>query len=400
MDLTSAFVLLFVIWSYNNYLHNINFNILVERFFNVKWVPLIDAFMCKLMNMDYEDMDTDLDLEEDFVPPLILKYEDKYLDEIRAIKKDWEFNEEELNNEEQAFKDFKVKLLNTFQTQLDAYETDINDIKKEMNEDEDIVLTEKDYNEEGDLYDNETTLEERNKTRNEHIIELTTLYEELHKEMNDTETLEINAKKLAREFIINQRLNRLKTNFIMEKTPQGNVLMVYDLERETFKYYADSTIPYRYLETVGRKYVKTFNCRPLFVDMEEELKIVEEKWTKEYELKKLKELEEKKRLEELSKNPKNVNINVKKKNVFATFKSYNKNKGVNSMMAVPPKNSIPQSNVSVSKEDEKILLKERANRYTYEGKMANFNFLQKVERKVFNKKLGLSFSDFKNLQKK
>lgn len=400
MDLTSAFVLLFVIWSYNNYLHNINFNILVERFFNVKWVPLIDAFMCKLMNMDYEDMDTDLDLEEDFVPPLILKYEDKYLDEIRAINKEWEFNEEELNNEEQAFKDFKVKLLNTFQTQLDAYETDINDIKKEMNEDEDIVLTEKDYNEEGDLYDNETTLEERNKTRNEHIIELTTLYEELHKEMNDTETLEINAKKLAREFIINQRLNRLKTNFIMEKTPQGNVLMVYDLERETFKYYADSTIPYRYLETVGRKYVKTFNCRPLFVDMEEELKIVEEKWTKEYELKKLKELEEKKRLEELSKNPKNVNINVKKKNVFATFKSYNKNKGVNSMMAVPPKNSIPQSNVSVSKEDEKILLKERANRYTYEGKMANFNFLQKVERKVFNKKLGLSFSDFKNLQKK
>lgn len=398
MDLTSAFVLLFVIWSYNNYLHNINFNILVERFFNVKWVPLIDAFMCKLMNMDYEDMDTDdeSDLEEDFVPPLILKYEDKYLDEIRAIKKDWEFNEEELNNEEQAFKDFKVKLLNTFQTQLDAYETDINDIKKEMNEDEDIVLTEKDYNEEGDLYDNETTLEERNKTRNEHIIELTTLYEELHKEMNDTETLETNAKKLAREFIINQRLNRLKTNFIMEKTPQGNVLMVYDLERETFKYYADSTIPYRYLETVGRKYVKTFNCRPLFVDMEEELKIVEEKWTKEYELKKLKELEEKKRLEELSKKPNNVN--VKKKNVFATFKSYNK--GVNSMMAVPPKNSIPQSNVSVSKEDEKILLKERANRYTYEGKMANFNFLQKVERKVFNKKLGLSFSDFKNLQKK
>jgi hypothetical protein len=46
-----------------------------------------------------------------------------------------------------------------------------------------------------------------------------------------------------------------------------------------------------------------------------------------------------------------------------------------------------------------ILLKERANRYTYEGKFANFNFLQKIEKKIFNKKLGLSFAEFKKLGK-
>ena len=68
-------------------------------------------------------------------------------------------------------------------------------------------------------------------------------------------------------------------------------------------------------------------------------------------------------------------------------------------MAVPPKNSIPNKSVNETKENEKVLLKERANRYTYEGKFANFNFLQKIERKVFNKKLGLSFSDFKKMKK-
>ena len=88
-----------------------------------------------------------------------------------------------------------------------------------------------------------------------------------------------------------------------------------------------------------------------------------------------------------------------KKNVFAKFKSYNKDAGGKISMAAPPKNSIPNKNVNENKENEKILLKERANRYTYEGKFANFNFLQKIERKVFNKKLGLSFSDFKKMKK-
>ena len=64
----------------------------------------------------------------------------------------------------------------------------------------------------------------------------------------------------------------------------------------------------------------------------------------------------------------------------------------------PPKNSISKQ-VSENKENEMILLKERANRYTYEGKFANFNFLQKIEKKVFNKKLQLSFAEFKKLGK-
>ena len=200
----------------------------------------------------------------------------------------------------------------------------------------------------------------------------------------------------ARKNIVNKRLNKLENCYIIEKTPIGNVLMIYEKEKETFKYYSDCNIPYRYLDVVGRKYVKLFDCRPIFVDMEEELRLFEEKWEKEQELIKIREEENKKTYE----NQKSNNEVVKKKNVFAKFKSYNKDAGGKISMAPPPKNSIPTNkSINENKENEKILLKERANRYTYEGKFANFNFLKKIDRKIFNKKLGLSFADFKKMKK-
>jgi hypothetical protein len=125
--------------------------------------------------------------------------------------------------------------------------------------------------------------------------------------------------------------------------------------------------------------------------MEEELRLFEEKWEKEQQFKK-----QQKEENEKDKNINNKN-NESKKNVFAKFKSYNKDAGAKISMA-PPKNGIPK-HVSENKENEKILLKERANRYTYEGKFANFNFLQKIQQNVFNKKLRLSFAEFKKFGK-
>ena len=198
----------------------------------------------------------------------------------------------------------------------------------------------------------------------------------------------------ARKFIIDKRLDKLENCHVMEFTPLGNVLMKYDKNKEAFKFYSDSTIPYRYLEVVGRKFVKQFNCRPLFVDMEEELKLAEEKWEKERKEKEEKEEEEKRRKEEAIKNK--APIEEKKKNVFAKFKSYNKESGTGHVVtAAPPKNSIPNKKLTQAQENEKVLLKQKANRYTYEGKMANFSFIKKIDRKVVDKKFAMSFADFK-----
>ena len=90
----------------------------------------------------------------------------------------------------------------------------------------------------------------------------------------------------------------------------------------------------------------------------------------------------------------------KKKSVFAKFKSYNKEAGTGKVSTgAPPKNSIPNQKLEDKQANEKVLLKEKANRYTYEGKMANFSFLKKVSRKAVDKKYAMSFADFKKMQK-
>ena len=70
--------------------------------------------------------------------------------------------------------------------------------------------------------------------------------------------------KLAREFILKERLDNLKNNIILEKTPLGNVVMFYNNARSSFEYYSDSTIPYRYLEVIARKYILTYKCNQIY----------------------------------------------------------------------------------------------------------------------------------------
>jgi len=121
-----------------------------------------------------------------------------------------------------------------------------------------------------------------------------------------------------------------------------------------------------------------------------------------------KELREKEENDKLSNLKSNANTNSKPKDVYAKFKSYNKEAGTGRInTAPPPKNSIPQNRMNVNLKDtkkdsngnnEKMLLKEKANRYSYQGKFLNFNMLQKVDKKVVDKKYALTFADYKKMK--
>ena len=327
------------------------------------------------------------------------KYEDKYLQDIRRFNKEWVFTEEEDNLIPTLIDDFYNGYINIRKDRVEEITKKIIDLEKEIAEDVDTVNYIENEDEDGDQLILENTLEERNSYRRFSIQKLQEEYNIIKLEIESDEgisSLKNQSIEEANQYIINGRLDKLKNCYVIEKTPIGNVLMIYEKDRESFKYYSDCNIPYRYLEVIGRKYVKLFGCRPIFVDMEEELRLFEEKWDKEQELKKQKEEEDKNKIEDNIKTQQPIQ---EKKSVFAKFKSYNKDTGGKISMAAPPKNSIPNKSIIEKKENEKILLKERANRYTYEGKIANFNFLQKIERKVFNKKLGLSFADFKKMRK-
>jgi len=194
----------------------------------------------------------------------------------------------------------------------------------------------------------------------------------------------------------NETLNvdTLKNSIVVEHTPLGNVAMFYDSKRETFVYYSDSVMPYRYLEVVARKYVITFHCKSIFVVMEDEINKAKMK---------LEEQKLKKEQQEREENETNTEILVKedepkKKNVFATFKNYNKNTTKDS--SNKPVTGSSTATTTHTKPNEDLILKENANHYTCDGRYSNFLVLKKVDKTLTDSRLKMTFADFKKMQAK
>ena len=358
--------------------------------------------------LDNEDKDRDREDEKvqiEYKPEP--KYQDKYLAEIKKIDKEFKFDEREEALILSSFVGFLSMLKENYSKKINKMKDRICEIEVKLTKYEGIGA-DNDYwvcEDNSDSNSDSDDSEEVKETKKVKEMKLNMLVEENNQLENDIKKiiafLESNegqlelvkkANEYAKQFVINQRLDNLKNCQIMEKTPLGNVIMFYNNKRESFEYYSDSTIPYRYLEPVARKYVKQFGCRAIFVDMEEELRLCEELLEKEKKYKDEKEESAKRRAEEL----KETVLVEEKKSVFAKFKSYNKEAGTGRVnTCAPPKNSIPNKPVTETKQNDKVLLKANANRYTYEGKISNFSFLKKVERKVVDKKYAMSFADFK-----
>lgn len=196
------------------------------------------------------------------------------------------------------------------------------------------------------------------------------------KYLNEYNNLEM--VKLSKE-----KLDSLKNSIIMESTPLGNALMFYDNTRETFTFYSDNTIPYRFLETIARKYVIMTNSKEIYVDMSKEIEDAKHKI--------------KEKQDQLNQ-PIPLPEQNKKKDVFAKLKSYNKDTDPKTSASSRP-NQIQslqqQQPTAITTNQENMVLKERANRYSYEGKIVNFSFLKKVDKKLTDKRYTMTFADFK-----
>ena len=301
-------------------------------------------------NANANDITTPLVLEDVVSTPTTIveiKYENKYLKELEKLNSEFQFTWEMIRQRDERMVDilrgFRIKIENEIQILTHRLSSSDNPEKKEILK----CLTSLKY----------------------------TLYNPNEEEI----------KAEANQYVKNIYLDGLVNNFIMEKTPSGNVIMYYNNKRGSFEFYSDNTIPYRYLETVSRKYVKTFNCRYLYVDMDNELN-ESDRVRKEQNDKKCLALE----------NVVQEETN-KKKDVFAKFKGYNEESGTGRVnTAVAPKNSVPNNVKKMLAEDDLTLrLKMNANRYTCEGKISNFSFLKVPDRKVVDKKYAMSFADFK-----
>lgn len=185
----------------------------------------------------------------------------------------------------------------------------------------------------------------------------------------------------------NEDLVSLKDNFIEENTPRGIIYMAYDNSIESYIYYSKTKdIPYKYLETVARKYVIDNKCLNIYVDYKEEYIQGLNKYKQM--LQERKELLENKIKEKEQKQDED-NVENKKKNIFANFKSYNK------------QDKSTKNNTDTNTKE--YILTENSNHYKYKGNLDDYEKLlkEKVSQETVLKEYEqIDFKAYKNMIKK
>lgn len=339
--------------------------------------------------------------------PKETKFEDKYLDKFKAFQNEYYFTEDEKLLEEQKY----AELLNIFNkdkdrglketsNKIDKIQSIFN--KGGQNTPEGIEELTRYYNIEAEYEDNPEDYDLQDL-----INELSEIRDETQQEYDEFLNMKFSEEETrdaAKQHVLDKKLAGFINNYVLEMTPQGNVYMRYNSSKKSFEYFSNNTIPYRYLEPVGRKYVITYFCKPLFIDIEEELKKSQDKKDQEEQLKK--EKQDKK--DELDKG-KGQGIREKEKDIYTKLKSYNNDPTATAIMKtknrqsgampLPPQIQANLPNVNSSVAPEKMLLKENANRYTWEGRMSNLSLIKKVEKKHVDKNYEMSFADFKKMQR-
>ena len=89
-----------------------------------------------------------------------------------------------------------------------------------------------------------------------------------------------------------------------------------------------------------------------------------------------------------------VNKNMLKTNV----KNRNNKNVLVSPVQTQKYSQVKQNKQEMTKSNETILLKEHANRYTWSGRLSDFCILKKIDKKVVDKKLAMTYADFKKIQ--
>jgi len=190
-------------------------------------------------------------------------------------------------------------------------------------------------------------------------LQIIEMYDNLEKETKlEMEFLETNYDQFE-DLSMNTLAESYKNEYFEMKTLKGLVYMSYDRDLKVFNYYSNKKeIPNIYLDCVARNFVIKYDCKSIYIDLNEEMKKV-------YELKQSK-----------LKEPKIVN-KIKNIDVFAKFKN------------------------NVSKEEiekDLPLIPEKCNIYKYKGKIIDYeNDILKLYDKESDKDyIKIDYKSFKN----
>jgi hypothetical protein len=310
-----------------------------------------------------------------------LKYEDKYLAKYLEFSNEYTFTPEELLAEQFTIINNKHIWENNLKNNIAELQKQLSEVLPIFEAESLSGLSDEVYKMMGKYFKIDET-EYLDKDLFTDIVELKT---ELTTQLDEMITIN-NIPEFendARQQTINTKLDAYVNNYVLEMTPLGNVYMRYNNNKKSFEYFSNNTIPYRYLEAVGRRYVMTFLCKPLFVNLADELIKAEQK-----------QLEDKKEQNVVTK-PSIVKQSFSSKNALQQTNALQTNIKTNVLKTNPLQTNALKTNVQTNVQtNTTILLKENANRYTWEGRLSSLMLLKKAEKKAAT----LSFAEYKLLQ--
>lgn len=169
--------------------------------------------------------------------------------------------------------------------------------------------------------------------------------------------------------LTNEELDLLKKCILYENTPNGEVIMYYNNDTESFYYWCDNkNIKYMVLDSVVHKYAIEYNCKSICID-----------YKNEYDdgLNELRNIE--KNLDDEKKYNDNDKCDNNDNSVFVKFKNY-------------------KTNQNIDKSNKKFLITKNSNRFTYKGTIEEYYKFKNNTLKNIKLKKNICYSDFKKIK--
>jgi len=184
-----------------------------------------------------------------------------------------------------------------------------------------------------------------------------------HVNWNENIETEFYNKKAIQEIlkdVANPIEKKWRSRILMENTPKGNLVMYYDAYKEGFAYYSNEIIPYPILNAVAMKYVVTYRCRDFFKD--ESVLTEPSSLVVAYRNQEKEETKEKSRKISITKEELETAPFIKKRKIEVSSNATN--------------NTNTNKDNNDNKEKDKMI-----NKFIWYGKMNEFSFLKKVDKK-------------------
>ena len=180
-------------------------------------------------------------------------------------------------------------------------------------------------------------------------------------------------EQLEERVLTDTDLNELKNKIVRENTPEGEIIMYYNNNTQSYFYYTDiRNVSYKILDAVARCYAVTYNVKQVCVNYKEVWEKAKIEALQQQEKDKEEKSEEKEK--------------IKVKSVFADFKDYNRK---------------THSHASI-KRRRYLINTDESNSFKYCGKIEDYKTPEEKEENQKNHKneKKLSFSEFKKMSEK